>query len=122
MAFRDDRDALLARTDSLQRENDQLERDLANAAGERDELRRSLAHNQKELAALRKKLARLERPAGASPHARLTLIVGLVAMLVMGAVVWVILSRATTHPAADDSGRSTSPAGDRPATPAPDPR
>ncbi|HUH02548.1 MAG TPA: hypothetical protein VML75_11155, partial [Kofleriaceae bacterium] len=81
MAFRSDRDALLARADALQREHDRLEHELSGAASERDELRAALAKNEKELVRLRRKVA--PTPADLAHRAQKTKILVAVAAAVI---------------------------------------
>lgn len=93
MAFRDDRDALLARADALQREHDRLEHELEGAASERDELRAALAKNERELAKLRKKVA--PDAAQQQHRKRLVLIAGLA---VLAGLLVVLFSTGTGKP------------------------
>jgi hypothetical protein len=58
--FRDDRDALLARADALQRERDRLAAELQDESSANDELERRLANAEKEL-------AKAQRKAGTRP-------------------------------------------------------
>ncbi len=100
MAFRADKDALLARADALQREKDRLEASLDSATEERDELRASLAAHEKQLAKLKAKLARYEakeQGAGASKATPAAVMVAVLVALAAGAVM-VVLSKAAPTP------------------------
>lgn len=95
MAYRDDKDALLARAGALDRENKRLESELDSAEDERDDLRDKLAGNERELARLRKKLARHERTPDQMARRKKMLVFGAAAgMVVVGGVVAMVSSGA----------------------------
>jgi hypothetical protein len=93
MAYRDDKEALLARAGALDRENDRLKGELDSAEDERDDLRDEVAKNDRELSKLRKKLAKHEKPPTDYQKARKKLVLGAaIGLVAMGGVAAFVLS------------------------------
>ena len=129
--YRDDRDALLARADALQKDLDDSEREQAEQAGHLDDANKELEASRKELAALRKRVAKLDdtaddtasaKPAGDRKPA-LIAVAALVAIGAGGAVLfWASADTHESPPVAAPQAIETTPvAAPEPAPPACEP-
>ncbi len=112
MAFRDDRDALLARSDALERENERLRDEGAAAAVERDRARKELVEVRARLAALEEQEVARQREARREPRATNRLVPYAVGACVLsaGALAAVVLLSTARSPAHEPAIAVSAPA------------
>lgn len=124
--YRDDREALLARAEALQKELDEAEREGAEHKDELDEANAKLKAQQKELAALRKKLAKLapEPKPGAAARQRKTMVLAgaaLAALMLAGVAMFTLMAKGDA-PEVREPSVAIAVATDEPKLPACNPR
>jgi hypothetical protein len=118
--YRDDRDALRARTEALERELAQKNREIEEIKGS-DHARERLAQIERDLAAANAAVAELKRQTAASdaPRGRLAVVVAVpLALVMMGAAAGAfVLTRGSSPPHAKVVATPSPPPVDLPATP-----